>query len=119
MYSLRVLETDSHWKPCESGSSLGQTGSEGGVILRDEEFASSARLTLKQSGSRLAITCGVYGWMVHTRFFAARATAERELGEIKSVLQSIVSSLPDNFGDSDAMRRTNEALNRFVERHPT
>lgn len=88
------------------------------MILRDEEFASAARITLEQSGSRLAVTCGVYGWMLHTRFFAARAMAEREFDEMKSILQSIVSSLPDNLGYSEAMRRTNEALNRFVERYP-
>lgn len=114
-----MLETDSHWKPFASGRSLGEAGSEAGVILRDEEFASSARITLEQSASRFAITCGVYGWMVHTRFFVARATAERELDEMKSVLQSIVSSLPDDVGDREATRRTNEALNRFVERYPT
>jgi hypothetical protein len=114
-----VLETDSHWKPFASGSSLGKAGSEGGVIVRDEEFASSARITLEQSCARLAITCGVYGWMVHTRFFATRATAERELDNMKSALQSIVSSLPDHLGDDEATRRTNEALNTFVERYPT
>ena len=118
-YALCVLETDSRWKPFASGSSLGEAGSEGGVILRDEELVSSARITLEQADSRLAITCGVYGWMLHTRFFAARATAEHEFDKMRRDLQSIVSGLPDDLGDDEATRRTSDALNRFVERYPT
>lgn len=118
-YSLRVLEADSRWKPFASGSSLEESGSHGGMILRDEEVDASARITLEQSGSRAAITCGVYGWMVHTRFFAERGTADRELKKMKGDLQAIVSGLPDDLSDGEAILRTNDALNRFVERYPT
>ena len=40
-------------------------GSEGGTIIADEEYKKSCRITLKRYD---AITCGVYGCMVHTTF---------------------------------------------------
>lgn len=107
------------WQVFAGGSSLGQTGSEGGLILRDEEFDSLARITLEQAATRFAITCGVDGWMVHTRFFVSQGTAESELERMKSDLQAIVNGLPDSLGDAEAMQRTIVAVNVFVERYPT
>ena len=46
----------------------GQQGSEGGVILVDEEYQGACRLTLERCLKYYAITCGVYGAMVHTVF---------------------------------------------------
>ena len=43
-------------------------GSEDGIVLRDEEYANSCRITLEKCPKRYAITCGVYGSMVHTVF---------------------------------------------------
>lgn len=57
------------WIPFENGTTVGTTGSEGGTILRDELHPDGARITLERTASQFAITCGVYGWMVHTRFF--------------------------------------------------
>ena len=55
------------WLPFENGTTIGATGSEGGVILRDELHPHGARITLEQTSTGFAITCGIYGWMVHTR----------------------------------------------------
>ena len=46
------------WRPFESGSSIGATGSEGGKILLDEEHDAGARITLEQ-GPKIpfSITC--------------------------------------------------------------
>ena len=58
------------WITYEDGKTIGSTGSEGGVILRDEECPDGARITLEEEthmGVPFAITCGVYGWLVHTR----------------------------------------------------
>lgn len=41
-------------------------GSEGGIILQDEEYEDSCRITLERCRRYDAITCGVYGDMVHT-----------------------------------------------------
>ena len=46
----------------------GQTGSEGGIILKDEEYKQSCRITLEKCTRYYAITCGIYGAMVHTAF---------------------------------------------------
>lgn len=46
----------------------GASGSEGGVILADEEYQGGCRITLEKCESYCAVTCGVYGAMVHTAF---------------------------------------------------
>ncbi len=46
----------------------GATGSEGGVVYADEEYKNACRITLEKCSRYYAITCGVYGAMVHTAF---------------------------------------------------
>lgn len=46
----------------------GDTGSENGIILADEEYDESCRITLEKCPTYYGITCGVYGSMVHTVF---------------------------------------------------
>lgn len=46
----------------------GETGSEGGIVIIDEEYKNSCRITLEKCEKYYAITCGVYGSMVHTAF---------------------------------------------------
>jgi hypothetical protein len=46
----------------------GRTGSEGGIIFFDEEYKDACRITLEKCDRYYAITCGVYGAMVHTAF---------------------------------------------------
>ena len=107
------------WIPFESGTSLGATGSEDGTILRDELNPDGARITLERTGSRFAITCGVYGWMMHTRFFANESDAVVAYEEMKPAVVEILSRLPD---DDDAMEaavgQVAAVLNEFVERFP-
>jgi hypothetical protein len=62
----------------------------------------------------VAITCGVYGLMVHTRFFAGRATAEAEYEAMKPALHAIISQL----GAADLAEQARLARN-FVDRFPT
>lgn len=42
-----------------------QTGSEGGLIISDEEYKDSCRITLEKCERYYAITCGIYGGMMH------------------------------------------------------
>ena len=56
------------WIPVDAGNTLGQTGSEKGVILKDEEYKDSCRVTLEKCPEYYAITCGIYGLMCHTTF---------------------------------------------------
>lgn len=46
----------------------GDVGSEGGEVILDEEYKASCRITLEKCKRYYAITCGVYGAMVHTAF---------------------------------------------------
>ena len=45
-----------------------EIGSEGGIVLLDEEYNQTCRITLEYCRRYYAITCGVYGDMVHTAF---------------------------------------------------
>ena len=46
----------------------GESGSEGGVILRDEEYRNTCRITLERCIDRYAVTCGIYGAFCHTAY---------------------------------------------------
>lgn len=53
------------WK---SICSAGAIGSENGIINADEEYKGACRITLEKCDNCYAVTCGVYGAMVHTAF---------------------------------------------------
>jgi hypothetical protein len=108
------------WYPFDEGRSAGLKGSEGGRILRDEEYAGGARITLERGGySPFSITCGVYGWMVHTRFFSGEAEARDAFEEMKVGLANIIDIIP-LVSETDAAkeRAVSDALNDFIERFP-
>lgn len=54
-----------------------ETGSENGKIIRDEEYKSACRITLEKCARYYAITCGVYGGMVHTVFCSETESLEK------------------------------------------
>jgi hypothetical protein len=76
------------WIRFNDGASIGQRGSENGVILRDDEHSLGARITLERDGAiaPFSITCGLYGWMVHTRFFSTQQEAEAEYEQMQDGL---------------------------------
>jgi hypothetical protein len=104
------------WHAFGNGTSVGTKGPEHGTIVLDEEHAYGARITLEQDGdiAPWAITCGVYGLMFHTRFFATRPTAEAEYEAMKAALHAIVSQ-PGAADLAEYARLAND----FVERFPT
>ena len=81
------------WHPVGDGATLSQTGSEGGVIIRDEEHPQGARITLERGGgiAPFSITCGVYGVMFHTRFFADEAEGQEAYDLMKPEIASIAA----------------------------
>ena len=104
------------WYPYEDGKTVGTTGSEGGVIIRDEECPDGARITLEQETHMqvpFAITCGVYGWLVHTRFIADQPTAEQTYENMKLGLEDILTLLSSD--DADVI---DTAVQDFTERYP-
>jgi hypothetical protein len=113
---------DAEWVAYDEGDTLGEAGSEGGVILRDEEYRGSARITLERTGmfGGAAVTCGLYGWMVHTRYFADHAEAAREYELMQGELAALADAQPrETDPDRDArIDEVGEALGRFLDRFP-
>jgi len=106
----------------EDGGTIGRRGSEDGIILRDEEHDAGARITLeRECGARripFAITCGIYGWFVHTRFLGPEA--EVEFPAMQEGLAAILDIIPyKNDPDVDAkMISVGDAVRAFVDRFP-
>jgi hypothetical protein len=110
------------WHAFEKGKSVDHAGSEGGIIIRDEEHDEGARMTLERGGqvAPFAVTCGIYGWMVHTRFFGTESEAQSEFESMKVELSKIIATIPrasDPHIDSKA-RAVSESLSEFVRRFP-
>lgn len=76
----------------------GETGSEGGVILDDEEYNEECRITRERCERYDAITCGVYGDMVHTAFSDFDKSKEM-YDNMKTELQKFIDNWTDN-GDA-------------------
>jgi hypothetical protein len=106
------------WHSFENGTTLGQKGSENGETIRDEEHSVGARITLecKTTIAPFAITCGIYGWMFHTRFLSTEDEATSEYERMKASLAEIIA--PFSNPDYDDRRATEEAIEKFVEIYP-
>lgn len=88
------------WITYEKGITLGQKGSENGVILKDEEYANSCRITLERCTGNCAITCGIYGSMVHTAFCDETSSLciyEKMKADLKSFIDSDLSEEDELF----------------------
>ncbi len=73
------------WYPYSQKRTLGQRGSEYGIIVQEEQHVEGARITLERDcpTAPLAITCGIGGWLVHTRYFSTEAEAQQAYEEMK------------------------------------
>jgi hypothetical protein len=102
--------------------SPGARGSEDGAVLRDDEHDDGARITLERDGRHapFAITCGIYGWMMHTRFFGAETEAESAYQDMKADLTAIIDALPVTGAPDEATRRSAAmtAIGAFVRKYP-
>jgi hypothetical protein len=109
------------WRPFENGATVGQRGSEDGVIVRDDEHELGARITLERDCSHrvpFAVTCGIYGWFFHTRFLGSEA--EAEFPAMRDGLAAILDIIPrvDDSGGDAKMSAVSEAISQFVARFP-
>lgn len=107
------------WNPYESGTTINTEGSEGGIVVLDDEHSDGARVTLERdcpSGVPFAITCGVYGLMVHTRFLGNEVEARTQYDQMKTDLASFVEQLPDC--QDGVPEGVSEVLSDFVEKYP-
>jgi hypothetical protein len=110
------------WGPFDNEATIGQSGSENGIILRDEEHELGARITLERDSgiAAFAITCGIYGWMFHTRYFDSEAGSSAEFERMKSGLDAILNIIPRvDDPEADAKcQRVADAIGTFVEQFP-
>jgi len=101
----------------------GGRGSEGGTIIADEELDSAARITLERDascGSAAAITCGIYGWMMHTHFCDSIDSGQRDFAAMKVALANMVSLIP-LAGDPKAEEKSRpvlDAIGAFADTYP-
>jgi len=106
------------WYPFDKGATLGQKGSENGVIVRDEEHPQEARITLERDTKTapFAITCGIYGCMLHTRFFSIESEASSQYEEMKAALSALL--LTEEEGGPEGCRSFLDGVAQFVEKYP-
>jgi hypothetical protein len=103
------------------GSTIGTAGSERGTVVADESYDGGARITMECT-TRLApfaITCGLSGWLVHTRFFESEAEARSQLDAMKVTLAHITEAvkLVDDAQPRDASLIA-RLCQEFVEEFP-
>ena len=57
------------WRPYAHGTTVGQRGTQAGVIVRDEQHDGAARITPERDccNTPFAVTCAIQGWFVHTQ----------------------------------------------------
>lgn len=110
------------WHPFDNGTSVGDVGSESGIIIRDVEHSDGARITLERNGGTVpfGITCGIYGWMVHTRYFSREAEAQQEFDKMQESLDEILRRIPfDDDPDLDAkIEISKREISNFAELYP-
>ena len=105
------------WQQFDQGKSINTRGSESGVIFRDEEHALGARITLERDGyAPFSITCGIYGWMVHTIFFTTESEAQITFDKVKLAIGNILNLIPlaDDPDVTAKMEVACDAISDFV-----
>lgn len=105
----------SSWMIHNQGRTIGMLGAEGGLILSDESNEDGARITLKRGRGYVSVSLNIYGWMDHTRFFAADADAQREYRAMRSAVPAVLGIINAE-GVSDI--KIWEAISDFVRRFP-
>ena len=110
------------WQAFKGGETLRTLGSEGGEIVADDEHPEGARITLESKCKHVpfAITCGIYGWFVHTTYASTLSEAERTYRAMRAELERIVRSIPaaDASDVQERMRVVSDDISSFVARFP-
>ena len=110
------------WMPLDDGTTIGTEGSESGVIVADYEHDLGARITIERDAGTVpfAITCSIFGWFFHTRFFSTRDEADSERVAMQTVMETILQSIPlTSDPDCDAKcSAVSDAISSFVDTFP-
>jgi len=109
----------SGWIAYADGETLDKVGAEGGRIFRDEGHDDGAQITLEGECLRApyAITALVYGWLVHTRFIADKASAMHAYEQMRASLSSILALLEQS-NRTDNPDAIDAAVAAFAAQYP-
>ena len=112
--------TGSSWRPFEEAATLGLPGSEEGVVVRDEEHSLGARITLERATSvaPFAITCGIYGWMMHTRYFSSETETESQYDLMKNSLSELLEAAEQTAEIDGGRQVLMDGVEKFVGEYP-
>jgi len=105
----------SKWFAYDNGRSIGKTSPEGGLIMRDEQHPGGARITFKRGSGYISVSCILFGWVDHTRFFGTASDAQREYVAMKAALTDVLDVI--NTVDVKEIKIW-EAISEFVRRFP-
>jgi hypothetical protein len=112
--------TNSDWHPFDNGAAIGLPGSEQGIVFRDEEHALGARITLERGApiAPFAITCGIYGWMMHTCFFRSDDEASTQYEAMKGALAALIDSADKSEETEGGRQILLDGVCKYVETIP-
>lgn len=90
------------------------------MIPRDEEHALGARITLERGThvAPYAITCGIYGCMMHTRFFSSDDEAGTQYEAMKSALGALIEAADKTVETDGGRQILLDGVSRFIEDFP-
>jgi hypothetical protein len=110
----------SSWHRYENGATLGQAGSEEGIIVRDEEHSLGARITLERAAriAPFAITCGIYGWMMHTRYFSTEPEANSQYDLMKTSLSELLEAAERTVEIDGGKQVMFDGIDEFIGAYP-
>ncbi len=117
------MKNQTNWEEYDAGYTIGTVGADDGAVVRDEEHISAAaRITMEEESSfaPFVVTCQIYGWLRHTRYFEEEAEAENEFEVMKNELEEILETLPVDAENIDEETREEilETLEMFAEKFP-
>ncbi|HEX2590197.1 MAG TPA: hypothetical protein VHL34_01805 [Rhizomicrobium sp.] len=98
-------------------------GTDGGILVVDQVHDLGARISLERNddSSHHIITCGIYEWMMHSRYLSVgEDEARAEFTAMREALDGIIARIP-NRSDPDVDRRTaasGDEMSAFAERFP-
>ena len=105
----------SKWNPYNRGRSIGVKGSEGSVIVRDEEHPLGARMTIKRGKDFVSVSCNISGKIDHTRFFKEMRAAESEYASMQKEMEKVLKAISSA---KNADIKVWETISGFVARFP-
>ncbi len=65
-----------------------------------------------------AITCGIYGWMLHTRFFNSEEEAEAQYGLMKSALSALLEAAEETAEIDGGRKALFTGIDEFIGNYP-